>query len=137
MNSAVLVCALCATTAVAACGTDDFENEPRPPVAIQLTGVIAADEVTVSPDRFGAGPAVLTISNQAPDAQTVTLSGPALRERVGPINPQGTATIQATLRPGRYTVSVGSTAESRSRRRAARLAVGRERMSASGELLLP
>ena len=39
------------------CGEDDFENEPRPPVPMELTGVIQDDKVTVSPSKnIGAGP---------------------------------------------------------------------------------
>src|SRR5215216_3432559 len=37
----------------AGCGSGDkFKNEPRPPVATQLTGVIRDDEVTVSPNAL-------------------------------------------------------------------------------------
>ncbi len=45
------------TLCLAACGDDDkFKNEPRPPIATQLTGVITQDEVTVSPDTVPLPP---------------------------------------------------------------------------------
>jgi hypothetical protein len=121
----------------AGCGDDDFENEPRPPVTLQLTGVITPDRVTVSPNRVGAGPVIITVSNQTPDAHTLTLEGEGLRERVGPINPEDTASIQKTLPQGQYTVKAGSNAAVDEEIRPATLVIGEARDSASDELLLP
>ena len=85
--------AFCAAAlALAGCGEDDFENEPRPPVPVQLTGVITQEKVTVSPNELGAGPVVITVSNQTKASHTLTLEssdggtihpGQALRWVVG------------------------------------------------------
>lgn len=135
------VSALCAAgLVVASCGEDDFENEPRPPVPKQLTGVITDERVTISPDDLGAGPVVITVSNQTEMSHTVTLEsadGGNIREQVGPINPLDTATIQRTLDPGRYTVRAGSEQAVEREISPATLRIGRERDSASDELLLP
>ena len=120
-----------------ACGEDDFENDPRPPVPIQLTGVITAERVTVSPNKVGAGPVVITMSNQTEDAHSLTLEGEGIRERVGPINPEATASIQKTLVPGQYTVKAGSEQAVEREIRPATLVIGPPRDSASDELLLP
>ena len=91
--------------ALAGCGGgEDFKNEPRPPVPLQLTGVITKDKVTISPSKVGAGPVVITVSNQTGKSHTLTLDGQGVQERVGPINPLDTAQLQKTLEPGRYTV---------------------------------
>jgi hypothetical protein len=133
--------ALCAAgLTLAACGEDDFENEPRPPVPVQLTGNITEEKVTVSPDKVGAGPVVITISNQTEASHTVTLEssdGGTIREQVGPINPLDTATLQRTLEPGSYTVAAGSEAAVPKEIAPARLTIGQERKSGSDELLLP
>jgi hypothetical protein len=133
--------ALCAAgLAFAGCGEDDFENEARPPVPKQLTGVITDERVTVSPNELGAGPVVITVSNQTDASHTVTLEsadGGTIREQVGPINPLDTATLQRTLEPGRYTVSAGSEAAVPREIRPATLNIGQERKSGSDELLLP
>ena len=133
--------AICAAGVVlAACGEDDFENEPRPPVPVQLSGVITEDEVTVSPSELGAGPVVITLSNQTDDSHTVTLEssdGGTIREQVGPINPLDTATIQQTLDPGEYTVRAGSEEAVEREIEPAELSIGEERPSGSDELLLP
>ena len=132
---------LCAAgLALGGCGEDDFENEPRPPVPKQLTGVITDERVTVSPRALGAGPVVITVSNQTEASHTVTLesaSGGNIREQVGPINPLDTATIQRTLEPGRYTVSAGSERAVAREIEPATLNIGEERESGSDELLLP
>jgi hypothetical protein len=133
--------ALCAAgLALPGCGEEDFENEPRPPTPVQLTGVINDDKVTVSPHELGAGPVVITVSNQTKAAHTVTLEsadGGTIREQVGPINPLDTATLQRTLEPGEYTVSAGSEAAVPREIKPATLTIGEQRKSGSDELLLP
>jgi len=132
---------LCAVgLALAGCGEDDFENEPRPPVPKQLTGVITDEEVTVSPNELGAGPVVITVSNQTDASHTVLLESSddgTVREQVGPINPLDTATLQQTLPTGTYTVSAGSEAAVPKEIQPATLTIGQERKSGSDELLLP
>ena len=132
---------LCAAgLALSGCGEDDFENEPRPPTPVELTGVIREDKVTVSPHELGAGPVVITVSNQTKAAHTLTLEssdGGTIREQVGPINPLDTATLQRTLEPGSYTVSAGSEAAVPREIKPATLTIGEERKSGSDDLLLP
>ncbi len=58
---------------VAGCGGDsDYANNPRPPAPINVTAAITNSKVSVSPQRFGAGPIVLIVSNQSSRAQEVT-----------------------------------------------------------------
>jgi hypothetical protein len=121
----------------AGCGEEDFANKPRPPASVALTGVIQDRGVTVSPDKVGAGPISITISNQTKAEHTVTLEGDRVRERVGPINPLDTATIQKTLRPGRYEVRAGSSAATPHEITPDTLMVGRERRDSSNQLLQP
>jgi hypothetical protein len=122
----------------AGCGDEDFENEPRPPVPVELTGVIQDDKVTVSPSRnIGAGPFVITISNQTDANRTITLEGESIVEEVGPVEPLETATIQRTLAPGSYEVRAGSMKALRKKIAPALLDIGAERKSSSGDLLLP
>jgi hypothetical protein len=137
VRGVALVAAVACTSIVSGCGGDDFENKPRPPVAVELTGVIQPDHVTVSPKRIGAGPVLITISNQTPDAHTITLEGETVKERVGPVNPEDTATIQKTLAPGRYEVRAGSSVAVPKEITPAELVVGRARKNSNDKLLLP
>jgi hypothetical protein len=128
---------LAAGLVVAGCGGEDFANNPRPPVPVELTGVIQPDAVTVSPARIGAGPVLITMSNQTRTPITITLDGTSVRDRVGPVPPLDTATIQRTLEPGRYEVRAGSDVALPREIRPAELEIGRERRSSSSDLLLP
>jgi hypothetical protein len=123
--------------ALAGCGSEDFKNNPRPASALELSGVIQKDKVTVSPKSFGAGPILLTISNQTKEAHTVTLEGESTRERVGPINPLDTATIQANVSTGSYEVRAGSSQAVVNEIQPAELDVGQSRGDSNDQLLQP
>jgi hypothetical protein len=130
--------AVAAAALAAGCGDDDFENEPRPPVPIELTGVIQDDKLTVSPSRnIGAGPFTILISNQTDSEHTVTLEGGSIQERVGPVAPDDTVEIKRTLAPGSYEVRAGSARAVRREIQPAVLDIGEERPSSNNELLLP
>ena len=123
---------------VAGCGGGDkFKNEARPPTPVQLTGVITDRGVTISPKRVGAGPVILTVSNQTDTAHTITLEGNDKKDTVGPVNPLGTAKLQQTLEEGNYTVKVGSKQATANFIPPGELTVGPSRPSSSDELLLP
>ena len=127
-----------AAIALGGCGGGKgFANHPRPPVPLQLTGVITNAKVTISPNKVGAGPVVITVSNQTSQSRTLTLDGQGIQERVGPINPLDTAQLQKTLRPGRYTVTAGSEAATAKSIAPATLLIGKERQSGSTKVLLP
>ena len=134
--AAVLAAGVIGVLAVG-CGDKDFENKPRPPVPIELTGVIQEKKVTVSPNKVGAGPILITVSNQTKDAHTLTLEGRSVRERVGPINPLDTATIQKTLAPGSYEVRAGSSVAVAHEIRPASLVIGKQRKDSNDQLLQP
>ena len=129
--------ATAAFTAAGCGGGHQFKNEPRPPAPVQLTGVIRDDKLTVSPDRVGAGPVILLISNQTQQAHTITLEGVDTKDTVAPVNPLDTAKIQQTLKQGRYTVRAGSTQAVAHEIKPATLSVGRQRRDSSNQVLLP
>ncbi len=123
----------------AGCGGDDegYANDPRPPSPIVLTASIGQNEVSVSPDEFGAGPVSLVITNQTSAAQQITFetagSEAGFTQQTGPINPGDTATLKADIaRPGKVTVKVQGDGI-----RPAELEVGKQRASAQDELLQP
>ena len=129
-----------ALASVAGCGGGgDYENKPRPPAPINVTAAITNSRVSVSPQRFGAGPIVLVISNQSSSAQKVTFetdelggSQPGRKFDTTPINPRGTATLKVDVREGDWKLRASG-----GNVRAAAVAVGKERKSAQDELLQP
>ena len=123
----------------AGCGGDDegYANDPRPPSPIVLTASIGQDEVSVSPDAFGASPVSLVITNQTSAAQQITFetagSEAGFTQQTGPINPGDTATLKADItRPGKVTVKVQGDGI-----KPAEIKVGKLRASAQDELLQP
>jgi hypothetical protein len=137
-RTAALLAAVVGALVVSGCGDDDdFENEPRPPVPVQLTGVITDAEVSVQPRTIGAGPIVLIVSNQTEQAHSVTLEGPSGREEVGPINPLDTGRIQHNLDQGSYEIRAGSNQAVDEEIQPATLEVGPRRPSSSNDVLLP
>ena len=128
---------LAGSVVIAGCGGTHFKDKPRPPVPVQLTGVVTDRGVQISPRRVGAGPVILIISNQTQDAHTITLEGNGRTDTVGPVNPLGTGKLQATLTRGNYTVKAGSRKATSQQIPSGTVTVTRERQTSSGDLLLP
>jgi hypothetical protein len=140
LSGRVSGCTAFALIAVAGCGgVGDYTNKPRPPAPINVTAAITNARVSVSPQRFGAGPIVLIVSNQSSSAQKVIfetdeLGGtqPGNQFNTTPINPRGTATLKVDVREGDWKLSTGDGGI-----RAAAVSVGHRRKSAQGDLLQP
>ena len=138
MGGRVLATVATAAILVAGCGDEDFENKPRAPVRVELSGVIQKDKVTVSPSRnLGAGPFEITLSNQTDDRHTVTLEGESIEEDAGAVEPNDTLTIKRTLDPGSYEVRAGSEEAVPKEIEPAVLEIGAERKDSNSDLLLP
>ena len=137
-GAAVLLASATLTVSPLGCrGDEDFTNKPRPAATVELTGVIQDKRVTVSPNEVGAGPVTITVSNQTQDAHTLTLEGESVRERVGPVNPLDTVTIQKTLDPGSYELRAGSARAVAQEIRPAELTIGKQRKSSADQVGLP
>src|SRR5262249_25269399 len=139
-----------ATGVVAGCGSGaHFANHPAPPVPVNLTVYINNQSVSVSPNKVGAGPVVLIITNQARTAHSLTVipAGASAAQPIadtGPINPQATAQLTVNLNtPGAYTVGISANASTEASAalpsgvKPAVLQVGHPRPSGSNALLQP
>lgn len=125
-----------AALALAGCSSgSDYANNPRPPVPINVSAAISPSKVTVSPQKFGAGPVTFLIANLTNDTQTVTVEtvGKGVTQTSSPINPQGTTTLKVDVEEkGGWVVRTRSKAI-----RAARFTVGAKRASSQDTLLQP
>ena len=129
---ALLVAAAVVASVVAAgCGRDDFENDPRPAVAAEISVEIGSEEVVVSPREFGAGMVNFTIANLGDTEATLAIDGPTVAES-DQVPPGGTATLKTELVTGAYRASAEGTEAT-----PFDFEVGPERPSAKDELLLP
>jgi hypothetical protein len=136
-----IAAAVTGSTLLVGCGDEPgYANRDRPAAPITLTASISKDKVSVSPARFGAGPIRLVVTNQTDRSQQITLetadaagSGQTgIRQQTGPINPRDTASLQADVREGSYSVRVGGDGI-----RPATLDVGGPRPTSQQDLLLP
>lgn len=114
-------------------GSSQRTSNLRPPAPINISVKIGDDRVSASPTKFGAGPIVVIVSNQSSASHTITMDGPQLRQSVGPINPEDTATLKVLVKPGKYSL----TADGTSSVKPASLTVGPKRASAQNQLLQP
>ena|SRR5436190_489714 len=130
--------ALAAVTAAGCGGGSDFAGKPRPAAYVQLTGVITDKGVQVSPNKVGAGPVEIVVSNQTQASHTLTLDGGDIAPiRTGPINPLDTGRIKRTLAPGSYVVRAGSEKAVSRELRPARLVIGHARPSSNNQVEMP
>lgn len=123
------------------CGSEKHANVLRPPAPILLSAAITPERISVSPAKAGAGPVTLVFTNLTGSSQQVTFESagapgstnrPGIRQQTGPINPNDTATLKATVEPGLYRVRVAGDGVA-----PATLAFGRERPSSQNDLMLP
>jgi hypothetical protein len=121
-----------ATIALAGCGRDDFENDPRPAVPAEITVKISTADVVVSPAEFGAGLVNFTIANLTDESAILTVEGPTLAES-DEIPPRGNTLLKAEMETGSYEISV----DGPSGVIPFRLEVGPDRPSGQDDLLLP
>jgi hypothetical protein len=120
-----------AAVALGACGRDDYENEPRPPVPAEITVEIGEKSVVVSPSTFGAGLVNFTIANLSDTSASLEIVGPTAAQSEE-IPPRGNTILKAEMETGEYTANAfGAVATP------AQFEVGPERPSGSDELLLP
>ena len=120
-----------AALAVAGCGRDDFENEPRPPVAAEIGIKIGNGDVAVSPAEFGAGLVNFTIANFEDSPAVLQIEGPvdAVSEE---IPPNGNLQLKTELETGEYEASAEGVDV-----KPFEFTVGEERESGQNDLLLP
>lgn len=134
---------------LSACGQAGSRAASRaaPPAPIVLSALVGSRGVSVSPVRLGAGPVLVTATNQGPRAVVLTLArrgrGHALAH-TAPIPPQGVVQLKTILARGTYLLSVrgprAHTDAARSRAPggpSAVLHVGRSRPSSGTQVLSP
>jgi hypothetical protein len=142
---------ICAMTAlgVSACGSAGSKSASiaPPPGPVVLSALVGGSQVSVSPARLGAGPVLLTVTNQGQRAAVVTLSRSGHAQtlaRTAPINPQGATQIKVDLSRGTYRVAVARGAHRTDAQKTrpvpvagAMIRVGRRHGNGAGQLLAP
>jgi hypothetical protein len=122
---------LLVVVAVAGCGRNDFNNDPRPPVPAEVSVKIATDGVGVSPKEVGAGLVNFTVANLTDGTGSLAIHGPVSAES-DQIGPGDALTLKVDLKSGSYEASANGIAV-----RPFNFTVGPERPSGKNDLLLP
>lgn len=130
-------------------GGPHFANQPRPASPVNVTVYINDQRVSLSPASVGAGPVVFIVTNQASQAlsmrilQAGTAAAPSVAD-TGPISPQATAQIKVDLSPQTtYKVATSATYSTQAAAATATpiqpaiLHIGKQRASASNQLMSP
>jgi hypothetical protein len=133
------------TSACGGGGGSRAASRPAPPIPINLSAYVSDTQVRISPARFGAGPVLLTVTNQARRSVTIRiLTGAHLLSASVPIRPQGVTQLKLDLTQGDYAVLAAPASPRTEAQRslpariaAAHLRVGRTRASGGSSLLQP
>lgn len=147
MRTCMGLASIAAALGVSACGSagSPAASRPAPPNPIVVSAYVSAGQVRVSPARFGAGPVLLTVTNQSARAVSLrVIRSSHVIARTAPINPQGVTQLKVDLARGDYSIAAapaGRRTDAQktlpSRVVAARIRVGRPRPSSGGDLLQP
>lgn len=130
--AALTVTAVFAVLVFAGCGRDDFNNDPKPPVALEATIEISPERVDVSPRGFGAGLVNFVIANNSDAEAVMAIKGPVDRTSA-PVPAAGNGVFRVDMTTGDYEISVDGHALIKP----VRLAVGPERPPSNNDLQLP
>jgi len=130
--------------AVSACGSSSSSGAttPRPPAPVNVTVYVDNNRVSVAPPSVSAGPVTFIITNQASQAESLTIlpSGAAAGQSLAttaPINPQATSQVTVNFTSqGGYSVFTGD-GGSGSSIQAASLHVAGARSSSDNQVLPP
>lgn len=131
---------------LAGCGSSGGTAVSRvgPPNPLSVSVMITNSRVVASPARFGAGPVLFTVTNQASSARTLEIfRGRGMRVAdTAPLNPQGSTQVSVVFRKGRYRLSAGARARTDAQPGVAQtqpltIVVGRTRRSSGSTLLTP
>jgi hypothetical protein len=102
--------------------------------------LITNSRVVASPARFGAGPVLFTVTNQARSSRTLQIfRGRGMRVAdTAPLNPQGSTQVSVIFDEGRYTLSAGARERTDAQQtQPLTIVVGRTRRSSGSTLLTP
>ena len=121
-----------AAAGAAGCGSTEPITTTRPPDPVAVAAKIDANRVSISPNNFGAGVVILSVTNSSASPVRLALSGPknAVTSEIKPGQPDS---LQIALPEGRYRAS----AEGNPRVQPGSFTVATERPNSDSKLLLP
>lgn len=126
------LCAVAAALIVSGCvGNESYPNKPKPPAPLTISVYVGEDDIAISPNPFGAGPARFIITNQTGTNQNVLISTDQF-DRETKVGSGQTTNFKQTVQPGELSISADNTAAD-----SVTIDVGPERPSAQQDLNQP
>ena len=151
-----ILAAIGALALAAGCGTDSHPNDPRPPIAAEVTVSITDSTISAEPGAVGVKSANdanltgnqdkepsadpnapltvnFTIVNTTDTDTTLEIHGGGLRKSSGPLVATGNGTFKIAMPTGHYTLEAADLPGATP----AQFTVGKKRVSSQNDLLLP
>lgn len=109
-RTAVCVAIFAFGVAVSGCaGNESYNNDPKPPATRTVSVVIGEDDISASPNNFGAGPTRFITVNTTGVLQEVTYASDRT-ERTVRVDAKQTANFKMNTEPGFFTIDASDTA---------------------------
>ena len=152
-----ILAAIGALALAAGCGSESHPNDPRPPIAAEVTASITDSTISAEPGAVGVksendanltgnqgdkepeadpnAPLVVnfTIINTTDTDTTLEIHGGGLRKSSGPVVARGNNVYKVALPTGHYTLEAADLPGAAP----AQFEVGKKRVSSQNDLLLP
>lgn len=96
--------------AVSGCASNEsYNNDPKPPATRTVTVVVGEDDISASPNDFGAGPTRFITVNTTGVLQEVTYASDRV-ERTVRVDAKQTANFKMNTEPGYFTIDASDSA---------------------------
>lgn len=96
--------------AVSGCASNEsYNNDPKPPATRTVTVVVGEDDISASPNDFGAGPTRFITVNTTGVLQEVTYASDRI-ERTVRVDAKQTANFKMNTEPGYFTIDASDSA---------------------------
>jgi hypothetical protein len=90
-------------------GNESYKNDPKPPATRTISVFVGEDNIALSPNPFGAGPARFIVTNQTGVLQTVLFSNDEIDREV-PVGSGQTVNFKQTVEEGDLSISTSNSA---------------------------
>jgi hypothetical protein len=90
-------------------GNESYKNDPKPPATLTVSVFVGEDNIALSPNPFGAGPARFIVTNQTGVKQNVLFSNEQIDREVA-VGSGQTVNFKQTVEEGDLSISTSNSA---------------------------
>lgn len=89
--------------------SESYNNDPKPPATRTVTVIVGEDEISASPNPWGAGPTRFIVTNQTGVRQVVMFSSDRVDREVS-VDAKQSANFKMTTEPGFFSIDASDSA---------------------------